>query len=385
MAPVAVALNSTWIDGSRLEITGPNSHVTLKNATVSQGITIEAAATGAILELKEKTSVTAPRSAANALFVNADGASVILDGSGIYADPAATDSEAARFEGKGQSFSILGGSSSNVITSDGSPAIHVIGSTTLFVDDLARFIAPIVFDLSSDGLGGDATFQNAVFDRTMFTFHGRTLTMGSNTSFSNSLLTFSGETLTLNDTSFEGQGVVFGPPPSSGAAVGDANLNNVTFTGAHFDFNGHGLTIAGSTSFNASPLKFTGASLSVDHATFDGDGIEQDGNTSSSMLTNVSIKNYTQFGYHLLMGTVYIKDSQFVHGASANESMDCTKNTSALRVEAPGDSDSGVMSSGTTYDGLPPPTQDCGSGFVGPVASGTFLCVTQNVPLSLCE
>ncbi|HVU51076.1 MAG TPA: hypothetical protein VHL80_10345 [Polyangia bacterium] len=371
--------------GSRLVISTPGSHVTLRQVTVEQGITISTDASvppgakGTTLDMVDGTSngtavstkivSGVPLAMQIPLLVQADGAAVTITGntSHIDMDDLTANIEAVRFEGERQSFQIL--MAARIQDNfPGAPVIHIKGSTNLFVDSFARFISPVTIE----GSGSTATFNQVNFASAPLTFQGDELKILSNSLLSDTLVTFAGRLLTIYDTEITGQGIE--------QSAGDAVIGTTALTGAHYTFGGTGtLTIKSGTTFKDTPLKFQGHALSITDAAFDGQGIEQL-SESTSTLQNVAITGYTDFGYHLGMGKLDIQAGSFARNVNVPPS---AAGPWALLVDAPGDTDSSVESQGTLFDGSPPPAEVCMC--VGPKSCTSVLSATTDVPVSICQ
>jgi hypothetical protein len=374
-------LDNLDLTTSRLVISVPGSHVTLRQVTVEQGITVSKDAQGATLDLLDGidggTSVTSkvdaklPLLPQIPLLVQADGAAVSISGgtSGILMSDFAANLEAVRFEGQRQSFQILRSAhvQNNVA---GALAIHIIGSTNLNVDNGTRFISPITIE----GSGSTATFNNVNFGSAPLTFEGDWLTMSGFCNLSDTPITFSGNLLSIYDAQIDGQGIE--------QSSGDAVIGTTAFQDAQYHFAARSLTIKAGTTFKNSPLRFQGQTLSINDATFDGQGIEQDKEESMASLQNVTLTRYTQFGYHLMMGKVDIEGGSFTHDQSVSPSKDGMSPPWALLVEAASDTDSSVQSHGTLWDGKVPPQDVCMC--VGPPQWPSELWVTDDVPVTVC-
>jgi hypothetical protein len=401
-----------------LSFEAPGGRITLQNVDVREGITIAKNASGTTLDISQQPSSASVRPEIIAsgpripLHVQADAASVTITGteSVIWAvgPPTAADVDTIFFEGMGQSLSLLEGAHAE--NRGTSPAIHIKGSTSLFVGSKVpppavppqtRLIAPVRIE----GAGSDATFEGVSFAKAPLTFHGNSLTLSKGANLSESPVEFHGETLYVFDTAFDHSGISQFPlegVPDGMPAMGDAYLMNTTFDNSPYDFKGHELWIQGNSTFRTSPLAFSGALLKVQGASFNnsaltfsgpsliiqgasfvGQGIVQDYPGSSSTLDGVTISDYDQFGYKLRTGNVDISGGSFAHLGTATPSLDGSAPPWALRVEAPGDSDSSVTTHGTMYDGVPPPATECPCR--GATAcSGPIVSVTSDVLISLC-
>jgi len=373
--------------GARLNITVPGSHVTMRWVAADQGVTISsdakvpAGAKGTTLDMIDGTSggtsvsskidSKLPLLPQTPLLVQADGAAVTISGgtSGISMNDFSANLEAVHFEGQRQSFQIL--RAAHVQNSvSGALAIHVVGSTDLYVDNLTRFISPITIE----GSGSTATFNNVNFGSAPLTFHGDELKLLSNCILTDSPVTFAGRMLTIYDTEIDGQGIE--------QSSGDAVLGTTTFKSAHYDFGAGTLTIKSGTSFKDTPLRFQGQALSITDAVFDGQGIEQDKEESMASLQNVTVKGYTQFGYHLMMGKVEMQGGTFTHDTSVSPSMDGMSPPWALLVQAASDTDSSVQAHGTLWDGNMPPQDVCMC--IGVPKWPSELWVTDDIPVTVC-
>ena len=373
------------LSGSRLVIDVPGSHVILNNVTDEHGLTVSskasvlAGATGTKVEIVGQSSLTNRYTPSQSpLLVQADGANVIIDSpsTAVTTNVLGTNVETIHFDGAAQSLTV--GAGVNLANLDEAPVIHLVGSTTLSVDG-ARFIDPLLIDDPAS----DAVFQQAIFSSAPLTFKGHNLTIRGDTNLTGSLVTFQGETLQLFDTTFSGGGIVQSAPAGRPDVVSTAQFQTTAFKNAPVTFGAGELTILSGTTFENSLLTFHGTKLAVSDATFSGQGIEQDAMYSTSTLERVTISDYAQFGYHLLMGKVAITDSSFAHDVAIVPSIDGTAPPWALQINATATSDSSVSSQGTQYDGLPFAPQPCD--VYGPNALGALYSISNHVELSFCN
>ena len=234
-----------------------------------------------------------------------------------------------------------------------------------------------------DDPASTAEFHGTFFQGAPLTFKGSELKLLDASQLSDSPVTFQGQTLTVSDTSFSGKGIAESASPTGATnIVSSAQFRTATFTNAAVTFSAGDLTIqSGTTSFTNSLLTFQGRTLSVSNAFFQGDGIEQNAVNSTSTLTGVTIEDYSQFGYHLLMGKAAISESFFTHDPMVTPSLDGKTPPWALLVEAP--SDSSVSSQGTLYDTKPFAPTPCT--VYGPNALGGLYSITSQVAISFCQ
>jgi hypothetical protein len=376
----------------RLTLRKAGHHVSLANDLLERGLTISREATappgttGTSVEVATGTVVTLPQSPKSMpidgpLLVQADGASVTLGESAVVTMPevqAASPLDAIRFEGTAQALSIAG--SARIVNLDGGDALHVIGSTDVTVGSGARFINPVEIGGS---MTSTASFDHTSFNAAPLTFQGRDLRLSDNTTLSDSTLTFQGGTLEIFDTSIVDKGVFVDLVDivASKPGTSDVRIQNGTFQNAPVTFGGHELSIQGITSFTDSLLTFQGKSLIASDAVFSGQGILHNAVGSTSMLTNVQITNYQDFGYRLVLGSVNVFGGAFIHDPAVPANG--TSGPFALRVEAAGDTESSVNSHSTLYDGAQAPPVECSGGLA--VSFGTLLWVGDpTVPISLC-
>jgi hypothetical protein len=379
-------LEGISLTGSRLVIDVPGSHVILKNVTDDHGLTVSSKASvppgsaGTNVEIISASSLQNwNASSQSPLLVQADGAVVSLDTQSIVlANGLGTMVDVIRFEGTSESLTIAG--QVRIENQVGGPAIHLVGSTNLTVsgDAEIRFINPVLIDDPAS----TAVFDATVFNAAPLTFKGRDLQLLDDSQFSDSLVMFQGQTLTVSDTSFSGKGIAQSGPPTGGTnIVSSATFRTATFTNAPVTFLQGDLTIENQTTFDSSLLTFRGRTLSVADTVFQGDGIEQDAINSTSTLSGVTIENYSQFGYHLLMGKAAISESFFTHDPMVTPSLDGKTPPWALWVEAP--DDSSVSSQGTLYDTKPFAPTPCT--VYGPNALGGLYSITSQIAISFCQ
>jgi hypothetical protein len=155
-------------------------------------------------------------------------------------------------------------------------------------------------------------------------------------------------------------------------------IQGAVFNGAPLTFRGESLTILRNSQFSDSPLTFQGRVLDIEDSGFDGkQGIIQDNGTST--LKNVDITNYTQFGYKLTMGRADITGGWFAHDPSVQASPTGASPPWALRVEAAGDSDSALTTTGTFFDGSE--TVACNP--IGPESLGAIYSITDTLQIHI--
>jgi hypothetical protein len=375
-------LTNLVLTGPRLELNQPGAHVSIKDIQINQGITITTAATGASLDIGDRTKVNAVGGTAGPLLVQADGASVTIAGSNAVLSNSGGAFDTIFFKGAGQKLSI---SDSALIVNDLKlNAVHIKGSTTFEVMRGVRFITPVTIEGLGSDFGSDATFSGGGvnFASSPLTFQGHNLTIRDATTLSDSPLTFTGNLLNVTDTTFENKGIIVMPLKSAPDLVGDATLTSSTFMGgADVAFGGRDLTIQMASSFSDSIVTFNGRTLSVKDASFVGSrgSIEQGSPGSTSTLYNVDITNYTQWGYHLITGQVAISESRFAHASTV---MPSPAGPFALLVDA-NDTDSSVSSQGTLYDGATFTPMPCKVS--GPDADGAVYSIKYSIDIDFCQ
>jgi hypothetical protein len=414
-------LESLSFDGPRLVINKPpslhagtaagatqarGSKVFFVNDILSHGLTVDQMASaapgqqGTEVTISGSTQVFDDRPpnapVQSPLFLDANGATIVIDNSGVKmtdetVHPMAPD--AILLSGIGDTLTLSGGT--ELTNAAGQPAVHVTGASTVNIMG-AKFFA----DLRVDNADTDVTAVNVTFDRSAVRFSGHDLKILSNSLFTDydgqfprAPLFFQGHDLQLADTTVDahdlalpmGQAVV-----QVAANSNNAQFENVTFQGAPVTFAGNNLVISGATSFRNSLLTFSGASLQIMDAVFSGQGIYHS-SSGTAALMNVTITNYTQFGYQLAMGQLSVSNSTFAHDPSISASADGLSPPWALRIDDNFGSDSSVTSLATSYDGVKFMPAKCDSfdqvtcEVVGPSTCGSVYSISPGTKASFSQ
>jgi hypothetical protein len=400
--PVTLAgdatLDTLRFEGPRLDVTQPGSHVTFVNDILEHGLTVDGkagvapGAPGTTININSTSQIfddRAPDSPARSpLLVDANGASITIDDSGINMTDESPQGavETLRIDGNGVTLTLSGGT--GLSNAAGQPGLHVTNTSSVSIMG-AKFFADLLVENSDT----DVAVSNATFDRAALRFSGHDLKILNNTLFTDydanfirPALSFQGNDLQIADTIFDTRGIVLPLPAGQNvvqimAGAHNTTMENVTFKNAPLSFEGQALVITGSTSFTGSLLTFRGSSLSVTDATFSGQGIDQEAADSTATLNNVSITNYTQYGYKLGTngGQVSITGGSFTHDPAAMPvaSADPCPAPWALLIEADSDTSSAVASRMVQYDGQLAVACEV----VGPGCSGSLFSITTPIKI----